>query len=100
MLMILTFISLLNICNFCTVLYIDVPRPLSNDLGVFLLQNIDAERKKSQVGWNICVIVNINTCLNPFFRSVYYIVNKVTLQSLLLIYKCILLPINICICTA
>ena len=46
MLMILTFISLLNICNFCTVLNIDVPRPLSNDLGVFLLQNIDAERKK------------------------------------------------------
>ena len=46
MLMILTFISLLSICNFCTVLYIDVPRPLSNDLGVFLLQNIDAERKK------------------------------------------------------
>ena len=73
---------------------IDVPRPLSNDLlWVFLLQNIDAERKKmSQSGWNICVC-QIFYCKYKlmhetlFSRTVYHIVNKVLLQCLLLIYS-------------
>ena len=66
---------------------IDVPRPLTNDLWVFLFQTIDAEcvKRASLAGTYVYVkafIINVNKCLNPFFLEQHIdIVNRVTLQS-------------------
>ena len=66
---------------------IDVPRPLTNNLLVFLFQTIDAERVKwaSPVGTYVDVkayIVNLNKCLKPFFLEQHInIVNRLMLQS-------------------
>ena len=74
---------------------IDVPRPLSKDLWVFLFQKIDAECIKwvCQAGADMfvkCFTVNVNKCLKPIFiEQNINIVNIVTLQSLLLICRLI-----------
>ena len=52
--------------------FIDVPRPLTNDLWVFLFQTIDAEYVKwaSPARTYVYVkafIVNVNKYLKPFF---------------------------------
>ena len=66
---------------------IDVPRPLINDLWVFLFETIDAECLKwvSQAGTSVYVKafkVNVNKCPKPFFLEQHTnIVNTVTLQS-------------------
>ena len=57
---------------------IDVPRPLTNDLWVFLFQTIDAEYVKwvSPARTYVYVkafIVNVNICLKPFFSRTPYI---------------------------
>ena len=63
----------------------DVPRPLINDLWVFLFQKIDAEcvRLAIRSGTSVYInafIVNLNTCLKPLFlRQHINIVNTVTL---------------------
>ena len=68
-------------------LCIDVSRPLTNDLWVFLFQTIDAECAKgaSLDGTYTFVkafIINVNKCLKPFFLEQHIgIVNRVTLQS-------------------
>ena len=65
--------------------YIDVLRPLTNDLWVFLFQTIDAEYVKSPARTYVHVkafIVNVNKCLKPFFPEQHInIVNRVPLQS-------------------
>ena len=66
---------------------IDVPRPLTNDLWVFLFQTIDVECVKSASldGTYVHVKafkINVNKCLKPFFLEQHIdIVNRVTLQS-------------------
>ena len=66
---------------------IDVPRPLINDLWVFLYEKIDVELVKwaSRVGTSVfakAIIVHVNKCLNPFFLYQHInIVNTVTLQT-------------------
>ena len=66
---------------------IDVPRPLNNDLWVFLFQRIDAECIKwaGPAGTSVYVkafIANVNKCLKPFFLEQHTnSVNRVTLQS-------------------
>ena len=55
---------------------IDVPRPLTNDLWVFLFQTIDAEYVKwaSPARTYVYVkafIVNVNKYLKPFSRTTY-----------------------------
>ena len=66
---------------------IDAPRPLINDIWVFLFLTIDAECLKwaSRAGTTVYVkafIVNVNKCVKPFFLEQHYnIVNTVTLQS-------------------
>ena len=52
--------------------YTDVPRPLTNDLWLFLFQTIDAERVEwaSLAGTYVYVkayIVNVNKRQKPFF---------------------------------
>ena len=70
-----------------TTFCIDVPRPLTNDLWVFLFQTIDAECVKcaSLAGTYVYVkafMINVNKCLKPFFLEQHIdIVNRVTLQS-------------------
>ena len=65
---------------------IDVPRPLTNDLWVFLSQTIDTEYVKlaSSAGTYVYVkafIVNVNKRLKPFFLEQHInIENRVTLQ--------------------
>ena len=67
--------------------HIDVPRPLTNDLWVFLFQTIDADCVKyaSLDGTYVyakAFIMNINKGLGPFFlEQLIDIVNRVTLQS-------------------
>ena len=81
-----------NILN--TKVFIDVPRPLTNDLWVFILLKIDAEcvQSASWAGISVYVkafIVNVNKCLKPFFLEQHInIVNRVTLQSILVICTC------------
>ena len=66
---------------------IDVPRPLTNDLWLFLYQTIDAECLKwaSLDGTYVYVkafIINENKCPKPLFLEQHIdIVNRVTLQS-------------------
>ena len=68
-------------------IYIDVLRPLTNDLWVFLFQTIDAEyvKRASPARTYVHVkdfIVNVNKCLKPFFLEQHInIVNRATLQS-------------------
>ena len=74
-------------------LCIDVPRPLTNDLWVFLFQTIDAHCVKwaSPARTYVYVkafIVNLNKCLKPFFLEQHInIVNRVTLQSVSFIFS-------------
>ena len=69
-------------------LHVDVPRPLTNDLWVFLFQTIDAEcvKRASLDGTYVYVkalIINVNKCLKPFFLEHHIdLVNRVTLQSI------------------
>ena len=65
-----------NIISYAYV-YIDVVRPLTNDLWVFLFQTIDAEYVKlaSPARTNVHVkafIVNVNKCLKLFFSRTTY----------------------------
>ena len=58
-------------------IYIDVPRPLTNALGVFLFQTIDTEYVKCASPGRTYVyvkafIVNVNKCPNTFFSSTTY----------------------------
>ena len=53
-------------------LTIDVPRPLTNDIWVFIFQMIDAECVKlaGLNGTHVYVkafMINVNKCLKPFF---------------------------------
>ena len=57
---------------YCSLISIDVPSPLINDLCMFLFQKIDAEFVKcaSQAGASAffkAFILNENECLKPFF---------------------------------
>ena len=76
-------------------IYIDVLRPLTNDLWVFLFQTSDAEYVKLASPARTYVhvkafIVNVNKCLKPFFLEQHInIVNRVTLQSFWLICSCL-----------
>ena len=76
-------------------IYIDVQRPLTNDLWVFLFQTIDAEYVKwaSPARTYVHVkafIVDVNKCLKPFFLEQHInIVNRVTLQSFWFICSCL-----------
>ena len=78
-------------CN----IYIDVLRPLTNDLWVFLFQTIDAEYVKwtSPARTYVHVkafIVKVNKCLKLFFLEQHInIVNRVTLQSFWFICSCL-----------
>ena len=70
---------------------IDVPRPLTNDLWVFLFQTIDAECIKwgSPAGPYVYVkafIVNVNICLKPFFSRATYQYCKQSHASKRLVY--------------
>ena len=75
----------------------DVPRPLTNDLWVFLFQTIDAEcvERASPTGTYVYVkvfMVNVSKRLKPFFLEQHInIVNRVTLQSFWFIFNCIIL---------
>ena len=66
---------------------IDVPRPLTNDLWVFLFQTIDAEFVKwasldGTYVYDKAFIINVNKCPKPFFLEHHIdIVNRGTLQS-------------------
>ena len=77
----------------CT--YIDVLRPLTNDLWVFLFQTIDAEYVKwaSPARTYVHVkafIVNVNKCLKLFCLEQHInIVNRVMLQSFWFICSCL-----------
>ena len=70
-------------------IFIDVPRPLTNDLCVFLFQTIDADadcvKYASLDGRYVyakAFIMNVNKGLGPFFLEQHIdIVNRVTLQS-------------------
>ena len=76
-------------------IYIDVPRPLTNDLWVLLFHTIDIEYVKwaSPARTYVYVkafIVNVNKCLKPLFLEQHInIVNRVTLQSFWLICSCL-----------
>ena len=76
-------------------LYIDVLRPLTNDLLVFLFQTIDAQYLKwaSPARTYVYVkafIVNRKNAWNPFFLEQHInIVNSVTLQSVWFICSCL-----------
>ena len=76
-----------NTISHAYIIYIDVLRPLTNDLWVFLFQAIDAEYVKwaSPARTYVHVkafIVNVNKCLKLFFLEQHInIVNRVTLQS-------------------
>ena len=67
-------------------IYIDVLRPLTNDLWDFLFQTIDAEYVKwaSPARTYVHVkafIVNVNKCLKPFFLEHHInIVNRTPYQ--------------------
>ena len=71
----------------CLYMYIDVLRPLTNDLWVFLFQTINAKYVKwaSPARTYVHVkafIVNVNKRLKPFFLEQHInIVNRGTLQS-------------------
>ena len=84
-----------NIISNAYIYYIDVLRPLTNDLWVFLFQTIDAEYVKwaSPARTYVHVkafIVNVNKCLKPFFLEQHInIVNRVTLQSFLFNCSCL-----------
>ena len=79
----------------CLYIYIDVPRPLTNDLWDFLFQTIDAEYVKwaSPARTYVYVkvfIVNVNKCPKPFILVQHInIVNRVTLQRFWLICSCL-----------
>ena len=66
---------------------IDVPRPLTNDLWVFLFQTTDAECVKlasldGTYVYDKAFKINVNKCPKPFFLEQHIdIVNRVTLQS-------------------
>ena len=72
---------------------LDVPRPLINDLWVYLFKTNDAECVKwaSRVGTSLyvkAIIVNVNKWLKPFFLWQHInIVNTVTLQSFWFIFR-------------
>ena len=72
---------------------IDVPRPLINDLWVFLFQKIDTECVKwaSRAGTSAYVkafIINVNKCLKPFFLEQHKnIAKRVTLQCFWFIFS-------------
>ena len=56
---------------------INVPRPLTNDLWVFLFQTIDTECVNcacpaGTYAYVIAFIVNVNKCLKPFFSRTTY----------------------------
>ena len=76
-------------------IYIDVPRPLTNDRWVFLFQTIDAAyvKRASPTGTYVYVktfIVNVSKCLKPFFLEQHInIANRVTLQSFWFICSCL-----------
>ena len=58
-------------------IYKDVPRPLTNDLRVFLFETIDAEYVKWASPGRTYVyvkafIVNVNKCQKTFFSSTTY----------------------------
>ena len=79
----------------CLYIYIDVLRPLTNDLWVFLFQTIDEEYEKwaSPARTYVHVkafIVNLNKCLKLFFLEQHInIVNRVPLQSFWFICSCL-----------
>ena len=71
-----TIMNGVNIISYAYI-YIDVPRPLTNDLWVFLFKMIDAEYVKSASPGRTYVyvkafIVNVNKCPIPFFSSTTY----------------------------
>ena len=71
-----TIMNGVNIISYAYI-YIDVPRPLTNDLWVFLFQTIDAEYVKWASPGRIYVyvkafIVNVNKCPKTFFSSTTY----------------------------
>ena len=76
-------------------IYIEVPRPLTNDLWVFLFQTIDAEYVKwaSPSRPYVCVkafIVKVKKIPKTFFLVQHInIVNRVTLKSFWLICSCL-----------
>ena len=71
----------------------DVPRPLTNDLWVFLTQKINTEYVKlaSPAGTYVYVkafIVNVNKRLKTFFLEQHInIVNRVTVQCFCFIFS-------------
>ena len=76
-------------------IYIDVPRPLTNDLWVFLFQTIDAEYVKRASPGRTYVyvkafIVNVNESPKTFFLVQHItIVNRVMLKRFWLICSCL-----------
>ena len=71
-----TIMNGVNIISYACI-YIDVPRPLTNDLWVFLFQTIDAEYVKWASPGRTYVyvkafIVNVNKCPKTFFSSTTY----------------------------
>ena len=72
-------------------IYIDVPRPLTNDLWVFLFQTIDAEyvKRASPARTYMYVkafIVNVHKCTKPFFSRTTYQYCKSSHALKLLVY--------------
>ena len=67
----ITIMNAVNIISYAYI-HIDVPRPLTNDLKVFLFQTIDAEYVKWASPGRAYVyvkafIVNVNKCPKAFF---------------------------------
>ena len=71
-----TIMNGVNIISYAYI-YIDVPRPLTNDLWVFLFQTIDAEYLKCASPGRTYVyvkafMVNVNKCPENLFSSTAY----------------------------
>ena len=69
--------TIMNGVNIISYAYIYVPRPLTNDLWVFLFQTIDAEYVKWASPGRTYVyvkasIVNVNKCPKSFLSSTTY----------------------------